>query len=146
MCAIATDAVAAGRPAAAAKEVELITKLAATPQVAGDGARLAQVLDNLISNAVKFTPAGGRVTVSTCATAREVEVTVSDTGMGIPEHELPRPLQRFFRTEHATAAAVPGTGLGLAIAKAIVEGHDGRLAVESEDGAGTTFRVYLPVE
>jgi two-component system, OmpR family, phosphate regulon sensor histidine kinase PhoR len=73
-----------------------------------------------------------------------VEVIVSDSGMGIPADELPLLFQRFFRAERATAGAIPGTGLGLAIAKAIVTGHGGRIRVESEDGAGTTFRVILP--
>jgi signal transduction histidine kinase len=73
-----------------------------------------------------------------------VELCIADTGMGIPADELPRLFQRFFRTERATAAAIPGTGLGLAIARAIVEGHGGRISVESAEGVGTTFRVRLP--
>jgi signal transduction histidine kinase len=76
----------------------------------------------------------------------EIALSVADTGMGIPAAELPRLFQRFFRTEQATATAIPGTGLGLglAIAKAIVEGHGGRIGVESEERAGTTFRIFLP--
>jgi len=94
--------------------------------------------------AVKFTPSGGSVTVATRALPGEIEIVVSDTGMGIPADELPRLFQRFFRTEGATSTAIPGTGLGLAIAKAIVTGHGGRVSVESTEGVGTAFRVILP--
>jgi signal transduction histidine kinase len=103
------------------------------------------VLDNFVSNAIKFTPTGGCVTVSTRLRDDEIEIAVADTGMGIPADELPNLFQRFFRTERATAKAIPGTGLGLTIAKAIVEGHNGRVAVESTDGDGTTFRIFLPL-
>lgn len=141
------DAIDAGRPVAAAKEIELVADVEEVPEIAGDRARLAQVIDNFVSNAIKFTPGAGTVTVSTRndARARELELCVADTGMGIPAEDLPRLFQRFFRTERATAAAIPGTGLGLAIARAIVEGHGGRVAVESVVGAGTTFRVRLPI-
>ena len=138
------EAVQAAGPSAAAKSIELTAHLGELPEIRGDRARLAQVLDNLISNAIKFTPSFGRVTVTTRVLPGEVEVVVSDSGMGIPADELPLLFQRFFRAERATAGAIPGTGLGLAIAKAIVTGHGGRIRVESEDGAGTTFRVILP--
>jgi PAS domain S-box-containing protein len=138
------EAVQAAGPSAAAKSIELTAHLGELPEIRGDRARLAQVLDNFISNAIKFTPSFGRVTVTTRVLPGEVEVVVSDSGMGIPADELPLLFQRFFRAERATAGAIPGTGLGLAIAKAIVTGHGGRIRVESEDGAGTTFRVILP--
>jgi PAS domain S-box-containing protein len=138
------QAVETAQPAAAAKSIALIVDLGELPGIRGDRARLAQVLDNFISNAIKFTPTGGSVTVATLAQPGEVEIVVSDTGMGIPSSELPLLFQRFFRAERATAGAIPGTGLGLAIAKAIVTGHGGRIRVESEDGAGTTFRIILP--
>ncbi|HVW90093.1 MAG TPA: ATP-binding protein [Gaiellaceae bacterium] len=142
---LALDAVDAALPAATSAGVELVTDLDKLPTIAGDRARLAQVLDNFVSNAIKFTPTGGCVTVSTRLRDGEIEIGVSDTGMGIPKDELPNLFQRFFRTERATSKAIPGTGLGLAIAKAIVEGHHGRVAVESTDGDGTTFRIFLPV-
>jgi PAS domain S-box-containing protein len=138
------EAVQAAGPSAAAKSIELTAHLGELPEIRGDRARLAQVLDNLISNAIKFTPSFGRVTVTTRVLPGEVELVVSDSGMGIPADELHLLFQRFFRAERATAGAIPGTGLGLAIAKAIVTGHGGRIRVESEDGAGTTFRVILP--
>jgi PAS domain S-box-containing protein len=142
--AIAEEAVHAAQPSAAAKAIALTIEVGELPAIQGDRARLAQVLDNFVSNAIKFTPSGGAVSVTTRLLPGEVEVVICDTGMGIPTDELPLLFQRFFRAERATAGAIPGTGLGLAIAKAIVTGHGGRIRVESEDGAGTTFRVILP--
>jgi PAS domain S-box-containing protein len=141
---LVAQAIQAAQPAAVAKAIALTAELGELPAIRGDRARLAQVLDNFISNAIKFTPTGGRVTVATRVLPGEMEVVVSDTGMGIPPDELPLLFQRFFRAERATAGAIPGTGLGLAIAKAIVTGHGGRIRVESDDGAGTTFRIILP--
>jgi signal transduction histidine kinase len=143
--ALVADALEAARPVASAKAIELHADLGELPVMIGDRARLAQVLDNFVSNAIKFTPGNGTVSIATSCVAGGIELTVSDTGMGIPAAELPQLFQRFFRTEQATRSAIQGTGLGLAIAQAIVEGHDGRIAVESEEGAGTTFRVFLPV-
>jgi PAS domain S-box-containing protein len=144
MNAIVDEAVETARPSAAAKSIALTVELGDLPEIRGDRARLAQVLDNFVSNAIKFTPTGGDVTVATCVWPGEIEIVVADTGMGIPANELPLLFQRFFRAERATSGAIPGTGLGLAIAKAIVAGHGGRIRVESEEGAGTTFRVVLP--
>ncbi|MDX6475327.1 MAG: hypothetical protein QOH95_838 [Gaiellaceae bacterium] len=142
--ALVEDAVHAGQPSATAKSITLTSHLAELPQIEGDRARLAQVLDNFVSNAIKFTPSGGEVTVTTLALPGEIEIVVADTGMGIAATELPNLFQRFFRTQQATANAIPGTGLGLAIAKAIVTGHGGRIRVQSAEGAGTTFRIILP--
>jgi PAS domain S-box-containing protein len=141
---VVSEAVHAAEPSAAAKSIELSVDLCELPEILGDRARLAQVLDNFVSNAIKFTPTGGSVTVTTRILPGEIEIVISDTGIGIPTHELPLLFQRFFRAERATSGAIPGTGLGLAIAKAIVTAHGGRIRVESEDGAGTTFRVILP--
>jgi signal transduction histidine kinase len=142
--AIIEEGVLTSRPSAATKSIELILDLEELPTIQGDRARLAQVLDNFISNAIKFTATGGRVTIATRAMPGEVEILIADNGMGIPADEVHLLFQRFFRAERATVGAIPGTGLGLAIAKAIVTGHGGRIRVESEDGAGTTFRVILP--
>jgi len=142
--AVVDEAIQAVRPSAAAKSIAVTAELDDLPEINGDRARLAQVLDNFLSNAVKFTPGEGTVTVTTVKRLGEIEVRVCDTGMGIPADELPRLFQRFFRTERATTAAIPGTGLGLAIAKAIVAGHGGRIRVDSTEGVGTTFRIILP--
>jgi hypothetical protein len=115
------------------------------PAIVGDRGRLAQVLDNLISNALKFTPEGGTVEVRTRADDEHAMLEVSDTGIGISPEDQPRLFERFFRSSKADEQAIPGTGLGLAIVKAIVEAHSGRIEVESREGEGTTFRVRLPL-
>jgi PAS domain S-box-containing protein len=142
---IVAESVEAARPAAAAKEISLVVADGTVPLLPGDRARLAQVVDNFVSNAVKFTGSGGTVTVTTRAAAGHAELEVSDTGMGIAADELPRLFERFFRSEQAAAKAIPGTGLGLAIARAIVESHGGRVEVSSEELVGTTFLISLPL-
>ncbi len=112
--------------------------------VRGDPVRLGQAIDNLVSNAVKFTPRDGSVSVTLSATDDEATVTVRDTGVGIPADELELLFGRFFRASTATRNAVPGVGLGLTITKAIVLAHGGRIDVESEVGVGTAFRLVLP--
>jgi len=112
--------------------------------VAGDPGRLAQVVTNLVSNAVKFTPAGGTVDVRVLRVRGEWGVEVQDTGMGIPEEEMQHLFQRFYRASNARLDEVPGTGLGLAISKAILDLHGGALAIDSVEGAGTVVRVTLP--
>jgi signal transduction histidine kinase len=107
--------------------------------------RLGQACDNLISNALKFTPRGGTVTVSLSRSSGDAVITVRDTGMGIAESELDQLFARFFRASTATRNAVPGVGLGLTITKAIVTAHHGAMAVESEEGVGTRFSVSLPL-
>ena len=113
--------------------------------VRGDTQRLGQSFDNLISNAIKFTPRGGSVTVSLGYEYDEAIVTVRDTGMGIPASEIDQLYARFFRASTATRNAVPGVGLGLTITKAIVTAHAGKLDVESEEGVGTAFSLSLPL-
>jgi signal transduction histidine kinase len=109
-----------------------------------DRGQLERSLINLGSNAVKFTPPGGRATIGAAEVDGRAVITVTDTGIGIPEEDLPQLFGRFFRASNATAAAIPGTGLGLAIVRAIVEGHDGELHVDSVEGQGTVMRVDLP--
>ena len=132
-------------PVAAAKGIELTSQTTRLPKLRGDRARLAQVLDNLVSNAVKFTPAGGRVEVRLSAVEGAAVIEVEDTGLGLAEDEQEQLFERFFRSSRATENAVPGTGLGLAIAKAIVEHHGGRIELESAEDVGTTVRVQLPL-
>jgi signal transduction histidine kinase len=110
----------------------------------GDATRIAQVVDNLVSNALKFTSAAGRVELIASRHGSAVRIEVADTGMGIPEGEQPRLFERFFRAEQAQASAIAGAGLGLSIAKAIVEAHRGQISFQSVEGHGTTFVVDLP--
>ena len=140
------EAVEAARPLAAEHEVELELDAEGGAELIGDRARLAQILDNLIANAVKFTPPGGHVEVRTFLEADVVVVEVADTGIGISDEDQDRLFQRFFRAEGAILHAIEGTGLGLAIVKAIVDAHGGELSVESISGQGTTFRIALPLE
>lgn len=101
---------------------------------------------NLVSNAMRYTPSGGTITVAVAGRASEVELVVADTGIGISATDQQRLFDEFFRSTNPTALATPGTGLGLSIVHRIIERHRGRIAVESELGSGTTFRVLLPAE
>jgi len=137
------DVVDAQKPLAASRHLELRLDVPATvPPVNGDRDRLAQVLENLIGNAMKFTKAGGRVTVGAAANHREVVFCVSDTGTGIATEDVPRLFDRFWQ---AKPGAQHGAGLGLPIVKGIVETHGGRVWVESTPGRGSTFFFSIPV-
>ncbi len=146
MSPIVSAAVDSARPAAVRAGVTLVGEIIDGGMVRGDSVRLGQACDNLISNAIKFTPAGGTVTVSLHGEAHQIIVTVSDTGMGIPESEIDQLFSRFFRASTATRNAVPGVGLGLTITKAIVTAHGGEMGVGSEEGVGTKFSMTLPIE
>jgi hypothetical protein len=142
---VLSECLEAAKPVADDSQIELHADLVETPSMLGDRSRLAQVLDNLISNALKFTPSSGRVSVRVSRTGGDAVVEVADTGVGIPKEEQERLFERFFRSSNATEQAIPGTGLGLTIAKAIVERHDGSIEIESAEGKGTTVRVRLPL-
>ena len=114
------------------------------PPVRGDSVRLREVLQNLLDNAVQYTPAGGRITVRAAASDGGIVISVADTGIGIPQADQERIFERFYRVDAARSREVGGTGLGLAIARHLVEAHGGRISVESEVGAGSTFSVFLP--
>jgi signal transduction histidine kinase len=139
------QAVDTARPAATERGIAIALDLDGLGELHADRARLAQVLDNLISNALKFTAPGGHVSVRTSRQADVGVIEVSDDGMGMSDEDQGRLFQRFFRTVNATDQAIQGTGLGLAIVKAIVEAHDGVVTVESAEGDGTVFRVELPL-
>jgi hypothetical protein len=144
LAAVAAESVETARPQAEAKGITLTLATGPVRPISGDYARIAQLLDNLVSNAIKFTGEGGRVDVRVHQERERVVVEVRDSGIGIPVDEQPFLFQRFYRTSTATEQAIQGTGLGLAISKAIVDAHAGRIAVASDEGAGTTFRVELP--
>ncbi len=140
------EAVASARPHADARQINLVAHVENIPDINGDRARLAQLLDNLLSNALKFTRTGGRVDVRLKlepdgSTAFEFQ----DNGIGIPKAEQNDLFKRFFRADAATDNVIPGTGLGLSIVKAIAEAHGGSVSVESDEGEGATFRVVLPI-
>lgn len=142
---IVSDAFDSLGPGAVSKSLLMERELEPDLIIDGDAARLGQVVDNLLSNAVKYTPENGAVTVRTERADGEAVIEVSDTGLGIPEDELPNLFGRFYRTTAAQESAIPGTGLGLAITRALVTSHGGVIEVDSEVGVGSTFRVRLPL-
>ncbi|MEV4704544.1 ATP-binding protein [Actinoplanes sp. NPDC049316] len=131
------------RPLAEHREVQLRDRGAGSVPARADAKRLSQALNHLIVNAIKFTAAGGEISVTTTAGA-EPEVVITDTGVGIPADELPHVFDRFFRSAAADTMATPGPGLGLAIVRSIIDAHHGSIHVESELGIGTTVRITLP--
>ena len=140
---LAHQVTSACRPLADQKEVKLRDRTERPVPARGDVKRLGHALNHLVVNAIKFTAAGGEIWVNTSLTG-EPELTITDTGVGIPAAELPHVFDRFYRSAAADAMATPGPGLGLAIARSIIDAHHGSIHVESEPGIGTTVRVTLP--
>jgi two-component system, OmpR family, phosphate regulon sensor histidine kinase PhoR len=131
---------------AARKEIVLDVRIPdGLPAVRGDSNGLHEVLQNLLDTAVQYTPPGGRLEVSASNGGEHVTVTVSDTGIGIPQAEQERIFERFYRVDAARSREAGGTGLGLSIARHIMEAHGGRLWVESEVGAGSRFHFSMPL-
>jgi two-component system phosphate regulon sensor histidine kinase PhoR len=115
------------------------------PVIRADPVRLQEVLYNLLDNAVKYSHSGGRIRLEAARRSRTVEISVSDTGVGIAETDLPRIFERFYRADKARSRELGGTGLGLSIVKHIAQMHGGRVEAESESGKGTTIRVVFPL-
>jgi signal transduction histidine kinase len=136
----------AARPFAASKHIDL--DIDTEPELVttqADPERLSQVLDNLVSNAIKYTPDGGDVSIRMTHTGDAATIAVSDTGIGIPQDEQAQMFGRFFRTSNARDSGVAGSGLGLAITRGIVEAHGGTIAFDSVEGVGSTFRLTVPL-
>ena len=144
LCTLAAQSVEEARPRADAKNVTLSFLGSAAVMIEADKGRIFQLLDNLISNAIKFTPEGGRIDVRVVSGRDGVVLEVSDTGVGLAPGEAELVFDRFFRSSSATAQQTPGTGLGRFIARAITEAHGGRITAAAREGSGTTFRVELP--
>ncbi len=143
---LASEAAASLKVLADRNRVKLIIKENPTlPKVRADRPQLKQVLANLMDNAVKFNRDEGSVTVSATVEGGHLVVSVEDTGQGIPEADLPRVFERFYRVDKARARELGGTGLGLSIAKHIVEAHGGAIEVKSRLGEGSIFRFKLPL-
>ncbi len=141
------SAVEQAEAVAARRGIELALDLPPSPvRIRHDPQRIGQVVANLVGNALKFTPRGGRVTIHVRGTDDGAEIEVADTGVGIATDELPRIFERFYRGSQANEARGSGSGLGLAIVKSIVDMHMGRVAVESVPGRGTTFTITLPAD
>jgi signal transduction histidine kinase len=131
-------------PVAAENGVELSLDVEGSLPLVADATRLRQVLDNLVSNALKFTPKGGSVTLSASNGDGLLRVEVADTGIGVPRDEVGQLFSRFYRASSARRRAIPGTGLGLVIARAIVEGHGGAISLDPRERKGTRVIVTLP--
>jgi two-component system, OmpR family, phosphate regulon sensor histidine kinase PhoR len=143
---LAAEAVRNAQPLAAKVGVTIHLDAGEGPPTSADPRRLLQVLDNLISNAVKFSNSGGLVLVVTRWTRSTWRIDVSDTGIGIPPDEAAKLFGAFVRGSNARIAGLPGTGLGLSIVKALVEMHGGEVKVESVLNEGTKFSVFIPVQ
>ncbi|GAA3448054.1 ATP-binding protein [Planomonospora venezuelensis] len=146
LCEVVEGAVATMRPTADKAQVGLEVDCAdGSIAVDGDPNQLDRAMVNLLSNAVKFTRAGGSVSVRVAVEGDQAVVAVADTGIGIPEEEMPRLSTRFFRASNATELSIPGTGLGLSIVRSIVANHSGAFDLKSEEGRGTTATIRIPV-
>jgi len=140
------QAVTPWQPQLAAKEILLFLDLPDNlPLVSTDWQRVQQVLHNLLENAVAYTGRGGTITVTAAKQGDWVEVSVSDTGEGIPAEDLPNIFERFYRVDKSRAKVTGGSGLGLTIAKRLVEAHGGTITVQSELGKGSRFSFTLPI-
>lgn len=124
--------------------LSIVEKYEENLEVFGDSSILEQAFTNLINNAIKYTPRGGTITITTQKEDDSVKVTMGDTGMGIPEEEIPHIFERFYRIDRERSRKMGGTGLGLAITRWIVEAHDGKIMVKSTPGSGSDFIVILP--
>lgn len=140
------NSIGSARAQAEQSKVALVTDVPSPLWAHADPLRIGQALDNLVSNAIKYSPGGGTVRISASATEAWVQLDVTDTGMGMSPEDTARVFRRFFRTESAREAAIPGAGLGLSITKTIIERHGGQILCESQQGKGSTFTMILPAE
>ncbi|MCL0081520.1 phosphate regulon sensor histidine kinase PhoR [Peptococcaceae bacterium] len=134
------------KPQAAEKDIQLHLTIAdKIPQIKGDKDLIMQVMVNLVDNAIKYTPSGGKVAIKAGVVSENIEVAVQNSGLGIPKESLPRVFERFYRVDKARSRDAGGTGLGLAIVKHVIELHGGRIQVKSSS-KGTTFTFRLPLK
>jgi signal transduction histidine kinase len=142
---IAAQTAAEMRPRAEQKTLTLVLDAPEPVPLEADRGRIFQLLDNLVSNAIKFTPEGGRIELAVARTASGGSLEIRDTGIGIGAADAERVFEQFFRAHAAVNDHIPGTGLGLFIARAIAEAHGGTINAAPRDGGGTVFRIDLPV-
>jgi signal transduction histidine kinase len=146
MAALIRDQVAFHLPQAESAAIRLESDIPENlPPVMANRRNMEEVLANLITNAIKYSPNGGKVTVSASAGADFLSIKVQDTGIGIEPEEMKMIFKQFYRIKNEQTRYINGTGLGLAIVKSILESHQGRIKVESRSGEGSTFKVLLPM-
>ncbi len=126
------------------QQIELSSSLDEVETVFGDQLKLRQLLVNLLTNAIRYTPAGGKVHLTLKNVDSGVEVAIADTGIGIPAEDIPKIFDRFYRADKARSRQYGGSGLGLSIVKSIVDAHSGSIKVDSVVGEGSVFTVMLP--
>jgi signal transduction histidine kinase len=147
MAKIVEDVLLTFQDEANARNITLTSDLGESPfYLDADEVKLGIALSNLVKNALQYTESGGHVTVKVQEEAGHFKVSVTDDGIGIPAKDLPRVFERFFQVETHLTRRYSGMGLGLAVAKAMIELHNGRIWVESEDGKGSTFTFLIPTE
>jgi signal transduction histidine kinase len=142
---IVNECLEGAKPHAEHSHLSFDLQAAELPLFFGDPDRLAQLFDNLISNALKYTPDGERIEVRLDNSGRQLFAEVTNTGAYLSENDLENIFEPFVRAETAISREAPGVGLGLTIVRSIVEAHGGRISVQSLEGIGTTFRVELPL-
>jgi two-component system phosphate regulon sensor histidine kinase PhoR len=131
-------------PRAREQRIDLSCSLRDLKPILADPKNIEEVLNNLLSNAINYSPDGGKVAVSARGVDQFIEIKVSDTGVGIPAEEIPKIFEKFYRVKHPKTRHITGTGLGLSLVKGIVESYHGSIGVESVPGKGTTFTILLP--
>jgi signal transduction histidine kinase len=131
-------------PRAREQRIDLSCSLRDLKPILADPKNIEEVLNNLLSNAINYSPDGGKVAVSARGVDQFIEIKVSDTGVGIPAEEIPKIFEKFYRVKHPKTRHITGTGLGLSLVKGIVESYHGSIGVESVPGKGTTFTIILP--
>jgi signal transduction histidine kinase len=146
MAGLVQNSMVSAQAQAEAAHVDLVADVPAPLWASADPLRMGQALDNLVSNAIKYSPGGGVVKVSARKADGWVRLQVADTGMGMNPEESAKIFTRFFRTSAAREAAIPGVGLGLSITRTIVERHGGTIACSSRPGEGSTFTLTLPAD
>ncbi len=144
--AVIEEALSSVRPRATAKSIGLEANISISTPVSADRLRFKQILHNLLTNAIKFTPDGGSIRVRAARPDAFAEISVSDTGIGIPEDQQWAVFNRFYQVRAGTQGGHEGTGLGLAITKHLVDQHGGSISLKSEPGKGTCFTVSIPLE
>jgi signal transduction histidine kinase len=143
---LVSEVIVSLRPQIEAKEINLTVEVPPdSPEVWGDRTRIIQILTNLVTNAYKYTPDGGRIAITAQWFDDSMQVDVADTGIGIAPQDQEKLFSRFFRADQPGVRRVAGTGLGLSITKSIVEMHGGRIWVESQLGESSTFSFTLPL-